>query len=152
MLNLSSNNFTGTIPSSLGNLSQPESLDFSKNNLSGRIPQQLASLTFLAYLNLSHNQFPGPIPEGTQLDTFSYSSFEGNPGLCDSENTDSPNRFPCKDEEESENSFTWMWISGWTSPRSCHPLKKVKLVLEKFCWKVFLRTLVNVEFIYGSLH
>ncbi|KAF3458003.1 hypothetical protein FNV43_RR02665 [Rhamnella rubrinervis] len=113
MLNLSSNNFTGSIPSSLGNLSELESLDLSKNKLSGRIPQQLADLTFLEYLNLSHNQLAGPIPQGTQLDTFSYSAFEGNPGLCGSqlskkcENTVTPIPFLRKDEEEPENGFTW---------------------------------------------
>ncbi|KAF3457438.1 hypothetical protein FNV43_RR02096 [Rhamnella rubrinervis] len=118
MLNLSSNNFTGIIPSSLGNLSELESLDLSRNKLSGRIPQQLANLTFLEYLNLSHNTLEGPVPQGTQLDTFSYSSFKGNPGLYGSqlpkkcENTDTPIPFLSKDhEEESENGFTWKVVA-----------------------------------------
>ncbi|KAF3455414.1 hypothetical protein FNV43_RR00039 [Rhamnella rubrinervis] len=118
MLNLSSNNFTGIIPSSLGNLSELESLDLSRNKLSGRIPQQLANLTFLAYLNLSHNTLEGPVPQGTQLDTFSYSSLEGNPRLCSSqlpkkcENTDTQIPFLRKDEEkESENGFTWKVVA-----------------------------------------
>ncbi|KAL0676667.1 hypothetical protein Bca4012_004648 [Brassica carinata] len=35
---LSSNGFTGNIPSSLGNLTHLESLDLSHNKLSGQIP------------------------------------------------------------------------------------------------------------------
>ncbi|XP_028087114.1 receptor-like protein 7 [Camellia sinensis] len=82
VLNLSHNFLTGDIPRSLGNLTQLESLDLSMNKLSGSIPQQLASLTFLSFLNLSFNQLVGRIPTGTQIQSFSETSFEGNEGLC----------------------------------------------------------------------
>ena len=59
-----------------------ESIDLSSNNLTGEIPQQLASLTFLSFLNLSDNMLSGSIPTGTQLQSFSKDSFDGNTGLC----------------------------------------------------------------------
>ncbi|XP_028098238.1 receptor like protein 22-like [Camellia sinensis] len=82
VLNLSYNALTGDIPLSLGNLTQLGSLDLSCNKLSGSIPEQLASLSFLSFLNLSYNHLVGRIPIGTQIQTFSETSFEGNIGLC----------------------------------------------------------------------
>ncbi|BBH06298.1 receptor like protein 27 [Prunus dulcis] len=82
VLNLSSNAFTGVIPTSLSKLRQLESLDLSNNKLGGEIPAELAKLTFLSFLNLSNNQLVGKIPSNGQLSTFSAASFSGNKGLC----------------------------------------------------------------------
>ncbi|KAI5325949.1 hypothetical protein L3X38_035023 [Prunus dulcis] len=82
VLNLSSNAFTGIIPTSLSKLRQLESLDLSNNTLGGEIPGELAKLTFLSFLNLSNNQLVGKIPSNAQLSTFSAASFSGNKGLC----------------------------------------------------------------------
>ncbi|KAI5326031.1 hypothetical protein L3X38_035105 [Prunus dulcis] len=81
ILNLSSNALTGEIPSSLGNLLKVESLDLSNNSLRGEIPPQLARLTFLSFLNVSSNHLVGRIPTSTQFSTFPAASFTGNEGL-----------------------------------------------------------------------
>ncbi|GKV44938.1 hypothetical protein SLEP1_g52072 [Rubroshorea leprosula] len=54
-------NLEGSIPASIGNLSQLTYLRISSNNLSGQIPTSLANLTQLTSLDLSDNQFSGPI-------------------------------------------------------------------------------------------
>ncbi|WVZ17760.1 hypothetical protein V8G54_010742 [Vigna mungo] len=80
-LNLSNNAFSGKIPQSIRNLKEVESLDLSKNSLEGNIPTELASLSFLSVLDLSSNHLVGKIPTGTQLQSFTASSFQGNDGL-----------------------------------------------------------------------
>ncbi|KAK9009522.1 hypothetical protein V6N11_036054 [Hibiscus sabdariffa] len=81
-MNFSHNAFTGPIPSFLGDLRALESIDLSSNGLRGEIPWQLANLNFLSVLNVSNNKLAGPIPTGTQIQSFSESSFENNVGLC----------------------------------------------------------------------
>ncbi|XP_016167875.1 receptor-like protein 12 [Arachis ipaensis] len=81
-LNLSHNRLTGTIPKEVGNMRQLESLDLSKNELTGGIPESLSSLSFLNNLNLSFNNLSGQIPSGTQLQSFSELSYIGNADLC----------------------------------------------------------------------
>ncbi|XP_027353067.1 receptor-like protein 32 [Abrus precatorius] len=112
-LNLSHNDLTGPIPSSIGNLKQLESLDLSSNHFDGKIPTQLASLSFLAYLNLSFNRLVGKIPLGTQLQTFEAASFAGNVELCGA-----PLTKKCSESSNSKDvhtdlgvKFDWSFIS-----------------------------------------
>ncbi|KAL1209261.1 Receptor-like protein 43 [Cardamine amara subsp. amara] len=62
VLHLSSNHFSGEIPSSLGNLSYLTTLDLSINHFSGEIPSSLGNLSYLTTLDLSINHFSGEIP------------------------------------------------------------------------------------------
>ncbi|GLT91624.1 hypothetical protein SLE2022_095020 [Rubroshorea leprosula] len=80
-LNLSHNFFSGRIPGDIGSMRMLESLDLSVNELSGSIPQSMANLTFLGCLNLSNNRLSGRIPSSTQLQSFNASSYVGNK-LC----------------------------------------------------------------------
>ncbi|KAK7252229.1 hypothetical protein RIF29_36039 [Crotalaria pallida] len=94
-LNLSHNHLTGNVSSDIGHMRFLESLDLSSNLLSGEIPQGMSSLSFLNHLNLSYNNFNGRIPLGTQLQSFEASSYTGNPRLC---GPPLPNYCPQEDE------------------------------------------------------
>ncbi|XP_045787320.1 receptor-like protein kinase [Trifolium pratense] len=58
---LNDNNFTGSLPKFESNLNL-KYMDMSKNNISGPIPTSLENCTNLTYINLSRNKFEGLIP------------------------------------------------------------------------------------------
>ncbi|XP_044354433.1 LRR receptor-like serine/threonine-protein kinase GSO1 [Triticum aestivum] len=62
ILSLSRNNLVGPIPPQLGNLTCLTSLDLSSNHLNGSIPTELGALTTLTSLNISSNDLTGSIP------------------------------------------------------------------------------------------
>ncbi|KAJ0466071.1 putative leucine-rich repeat-containing, plant-type, leucine-rich repeat domain superfamily [Helianthus annuus] len=80
-LNLSNNQLTGSIPKKIGDMKSLESFDVSLNGLSGELPLSLSSLNFLSSFNVSYNSFTGRVPTSTQLQSFDESSFLGNK-LC----------------------------------------------------------------------
>ncbi|CAL9007165.1 unnamed protein product [Prunus brigantina] len=81
-LNLSRNQLTDQIPPRIGMLQELDSLDLSRNQINGRIPNSLSRIDRIGYLDLSENNLSGKIPIGTQLQSFSPSSYGGNPLLC----------------------------------------------------------------------
>ncbi|GLJ41222.1 hypothetical protein SUGI_0853290 [Cryptomeria japonica] len=82
ILNISRNNLSGEIPQTFVKLEQIESLDLSYNKLEGKIPVEMQVLHFLAVFIVSNNRLSGKIPTGGQFSTFNVAYFYGNPSLC----------------------------------------------------------------------
>ncbi|WCJ26086.1 Leucine-rich repeat protein kinase family protein [Euphorbia peplus] len=57
------NNFTGSIPSTLGLVKTLEVLRFDRNLLTGPVPLNINNLTSVTSLYLSNNGFTGPVPD-----------------------------------------------------------------------------------------
>ncbi|KAJ8558178.1 hypothetical protein K7X08_004944 [Anisodus acutangulus] len=60
--NLNGNNFSGSIPPSIGNATKLTFLDLSNNILEGVIPEEIGKLTQLEYLSFYNNNINGTIP------------------------------------------------------------------------------------------
>lgn len=57
VLDLSENGFKGSVPDSIGNLTDLLKLDLSYNEFSGRIPEMIKNSNSLEFLDLSYNRF-----------------------------------------------------------------------------------------------
>ncbi|XP_021738220.1 probable LRR receptor-like serine/threonine-protein kinase At1g34110 [Chenopodium quinoa] len=125
LLDLSNNELTNQIPSSLGGLETLKLLNLSHNALHGRgIPVTFTKLQQLTTLDLSNNKLKGRIPERPQLNTLNDPNmspqlntlndphmYANNSGLCGV-----PIRVACPDDalpvvnesgEQREKSFSW---------------------------------------------
>ncbi|ESQ28221.1 hypothetical protein EUTSA_v10018330mg [Eutrema salsugineum] len=79
-LDLSGNKLAGSIPSQIVDCKFLNSVALSDNKLTGPIPSQLTRLDRLRRLSLSNNDLSGSIPSG--LSRFGEDGFTGNGGLC----------------------------------------------------------------------
>ncbi|XP_062204799.1 leucine-rich repeat receptor protein kinase HPCA1-like [Phragmites australis] len=75
---LDNNNFSGSIPPTLGLLNPLEVLRFDNNKLTGPVPSNINNLTKLAELHLENNQLTGPLPDLTGMNALSFVDMSNN--------------------------------------------------------------------------
>ncbi|KAJ6968949.1 hypothetical protein NC653_036810 [Populus alba x Populus x berolinensis] len=69
---LSSTNFSGTLPQSIGGLQKLSRIELAGNNFTAPIPNSMANLTQLFYLDLSSNNFTGTLPSFRKSKNLTY--------------------------------------------------------------------------------
>ncbi|HRP58538.1 MAG TPA: hypothetical protein PLH26_20990, partial [Agriterribacter sp.] len=86
---LPDNNLNGTLPNSLGNLTNLVSLQLHNNQLQNKIPVSLGFISSLSIIDLSHNQLSGELPDtwvqtNMEAFVFSYNQLSGPvpPSVC----------------------------------------------------------------------
>jgi len=78
-LGLYDNNLTGTIPSSLGNITNVTFFDLYNNSIIGTIPSSLGNLTNVTFMDFGTNQFSGSIPSSLgKITSVSFLGFGSN--------------------------------------------------------------------------
>lgn len=60
---LSSNNLSGSLPESIGDLSELHSIGIAVNNIEGQIPSSIGNLSNLVTLTAQYNRLSGPLPQ-----------------------------------------------------------------------------------------
>nr|XP_043639452.1 receptor-like protein EIX2 [Erigeron canadensis] len=156
-LNLSRNQLTGGIPEKIGDLKSLSSFDVSLNRLSGELPASLSSLSFLSSFNVSFNNLTGRVPSGTQFQTFNESSFFGNK-LCGDPLTERcASEVPDKKQEEEDDddeSHETNWdliISTMSGFITGFWLVAVPLIVNK-TWRIaYFRVLSNLRLMFCGL-
>ncbi|XP_059627583.1 receptor-like protein EIX2 [Cornus florida] len=103
-MDVGENKLSGIIPSwmgtHIGELKMLKSFDLSRNQLSGEIPTSITRLNFLTVLDLLNNILSKKIPLGTQLQSFDASVYAENYELC---GLPLPNKCP-RDETTPDSS------------------------------------------------
>ncbi|XP_062206257.1 probably inactive leucine-rich repeat receptor-like protein kinase At5g48380 [Phragmites australis] len=89
-LDLSYNSFSSEIPVGISNMVHLNILNLQHNQLSGQIPGQFNVFTQLTQLIVAYNQLSGRIPSALQM--FPPSYFAGNQGLCGAPLDDCPRK------------------------------------------------------------
>ncbi|KAJ6371678.1 hypothetical protein OIU77_002069 [Salix suchowensis] len=79
-LDLSFNNFSGEIPSSIADCRYLNTLRLDNNKLRGHIPPQIGQLVLMKVFSVANNQLSGPLPNFGAV--IPYDSFANNTGLC----------------------------------------------------------------------
>ncbi|MDD2345818.1 MAG: hypothetical protein PHY85_06710, partial [Bacteroidales bacterium] len=62
-INLSNNNLSGSLTSSIGSLTRLNSLELYNNKISGSLPYTIGRMQRLVYMHIYNNQFTGNIPD-----------------------------------------------------------------------------------------